>query len=225
MCGFVRRIARLSVADDRWSAAWATLVAAAGVRGRAGLRYTAEVGPLVCRVAGGYELLLPAKLWNELDEPERTAILRHELAHLVRGDLWKSLAARVLALPHWFNPAAWWAVRRFDEAAEWACDRAAAADESPTSYAKALLRIGETAPARRSLWPRHSRPHAGRPRATFARRRAGRRYRDQENRAGRARRLPGGSAAGESGTRRQTTGRTDSKARRLTLQSIRCRRA
>ncbi len=91
---------------------------------------------------------MPDQLWRELDDAQRRAILRHELAHLVRGDLWKSLAARVMVLPHWFNPAAWWAVLRFDEAAEWACDRAAAGDEPATAYAKALVRIGETAGTR-----------------------------------------------------------------------------
>ena len=52
---------------------------------------------------------------------------------------------RGLALPHWFNPFAWWAVRRFDEAAEWACDRAASGENSATAYARALLRLGEAA--------------------------------------------------------------------------------
>ena len=51
----------------------------------------------------------------------------------------------MLALPHWFNPVAWLAVRRFEEAAEWACD-AAAADDSATEYARVLLQLGEAAP-------------------------------------------------------------------------------
>jgi hypothetical protein len=57
---------------------------------------------------------------------------------------------RVLALPHWFNPIAWLTVRRFDEAAEWACDRAAMGTE-PTAYARMLLRLGELASARLPL--------------------------------------------------------------------------
>ena len=145
---FVRHVRRIAVAEDRWSEAWRRITAEAGVRRPAGLRFTHELGPLVCRAAGRYELLVPAELSRELDDAQRPAILRHELAHLVRGDLWKSLAARVLALPHWFNPAAWWAVRRFDEAAEWACDLAATGDEPATAYARALVRIGETAGTR-----------------------------------------------------------------------------
>ena len=69
--------------------------------------------------------------------------MRHELAHLRRGDLLKSILVRLLMLPHWFNPLAWLAVRRFDEAAEWACDEAAkGADfEGCRAYAAALLQL------------------------------------------------------------------------------------
>jgi beta-lactamase regulating signal transducer with metallopeptidase domain len=52
--------------------------------------------------------------------------------------------ARVLALPQWFNPFAWWAVRNFDEGAEWACDEAArrACPEDTPAYGRALLALG-----------------------------------------------------------------------------------
>ena len=49
-------------------------------------------------------------------------MLLHEAQHVRRHDILKSLIARVLVLPQWFNPVAWMALRRFDEAAEWACD-------------------------------------------------------------------------------------------------------
>ncbi|HUY35175.1 MAG TPA: M56 family metallopeptidase [Pirellulales bacterium] len=72
------------------------------------------------------------------------AVLLHESAHYERGDVWKSLAARLLALPQWFNPFAWWAVWNFDEAAEWACDEAVrrAAPENTPAYGRALLLLG-----------------------------------------------------------------------------------
>ena len=63
------------------------------------------------------------------------------------------MAARMLALPHWFNPLAWWAVRRYDEAAEWACDLAATGETSTTMYARALVRLGETAGSHASYSP------------------------------------------------------------------------
>ena len=86
---------------------------------------------------------MPAGLWQRLAPAGRLSILRHELAHLQRRDLLKSILVRLLMLPHWFNPLAWLAVRRFDEAAEWACDEVAkGADlEGCRAYAAALLQL------------------------------------------------------------------------------------
>ena len=132
-------------AEAEWTDQWNQLLAQRGVRRAIPLRVTVDLGPVLCRLPRGYELLLPEVFWRELDAAGRAAILRHELAHYLRGDVWTSLVARLLALPHWFNPASWWAVRRFDEAAEWACDRAGIGDEPATAYAAALLRLGELA--------------------------------------------------------------------------------
>ncbi len=118
------------------------------------MRVTDDLGPLLCRRPRGYELLVPAGLWRELSPSQRSAILRHELAHYRRGDVWKSLAAHVLALPQWFNPLVWLAVRRFDEAAEWACDLAATQGQPrATDYARALVRLGEAVTQHASYSP------------------------------------------------------------------------
>src|SRR5262249_54471037 len=105
-------------------------------------------------------------LWRQLDSGERLAILRHELAHYRRGDLWKSLVARLLALPHWFNPLAWRAGRRFDEAAERARGPPAPGEGGGTNHPPALGR-----PGRWCGWAR-----SGRPRACMARRRTAGRW-------------------------------------------------
>ncbi|MBI3838843.1 MAG: HEAT repeat domain-containing protein [Planctomycetia bacterium] len=139
---FVRSMPSGLPAERAWLDQWGKLLLASGVRRSIPLRVTTDLGPMLCRLPRGYELLVPEALWRELEIGQRGAILRHELAHYLRGDVWKSLAVRVLALPHWFNPVSWWAVRRFEEAAEWACDRAATAEEPPTTYAKALIRLG-----------------------------------------------------------------------------------
>ncbi|HBO45346.1 MAG TPA: hypothetical protein DD670_15735, partial [Planctomycetaceae bacterium] len=114
--------------------------------------------PLLCRWPDGYELVVPAELWGSLGESARLGIMRHELAHYQRGDVWKSLAVRLLALPHWFNPAAWLAARRFEEAAEWACDEAAVAGHTPqTEYARTLLALAEASLGGGSCHPSMSR--------------------------------------------------------------------
>ena len=134
--------------DATWQAEWHAARASAKLRRRhsVDLRITTNLGPLLHWAPWAYFILVPRELWTTLAGPQRQAILRHELAHLSRGDLWKSLAIRALALPQWFNPCAWLAIRRFDEAAEWACDDAAAAShEGPLAFANSLLASAEFA--------------------------------------------------------------------------------
>ena len=99
------------------------------------------LGPLICWTPAGHRIVVPMGLWSELTPDERAAVLHHELSHLRRGDLWKSMLARFILALHWFNPLAWISARRFDESAEWACD-ALMASERParvTHLANALL--------------------------------------------------------------------------------------
>ena len=98
-------------------------------------------------------MLVPRRLWETLRSQQRLAILRHELAHFRRGDLWKSAVARLMALVHWFNPLAWWVVKNLDECAEWLCDDEAAGTNGHTAaeYAEVLLRLGQK-PRNHGIW-------------------------------------------------------------------------
>ncbi len=165
---FVRLLRERQPADDASQAAWRGLLADAGVKRSIPLSVSEQFGPMLCCLPRGYELIVPAELWSELDGAGQGAILRHELAHYQRGDVWKSLLVRLLALPHWFNPVAWLAVRRFEEAAEWACDRAAVADEPATEYAKLLVQLGQSPHALGYGSAAHGRPLAGRVRRVLA---------------------------------------------------------
>ena len=161
LLGYVRSLRSMSTAlqpDDVSARQWQTLLAEQGIDREIPLRLTENMGPLLCRWPDGYELVVPAKLWESLSPSVRLSVMRHELAHYQRGDVWKSLAIRILALPHWFNPAAWWAVRRFEEAAEWACDEAAIGnDVRSTDYARTLLAIAEASLGGGSCHPSMSR--------------------------------------------------------------------
>ena len=106
--------------EDEWQ--WAAQQLRVRRRHAIQFRITDRIGPLCCYVPFFYLVLVPQRLWNDLNSEQRVSILRHELSHFTRCDLWKSLLIRVLSLPQWFNPAAWMAIRAFDEAAEWACD-------------------------------------------------------------------------------------------------------
>lgn len=142
---FARRASRFPLPAGELAREWRDLLAARKIEQEIPLRLTGKLGPMLCRLPRGYVLLVPEALWKSLGQGDRLAILRHELAHYERGDLWKSLVVRALALPHWFNPLAWLAARRFEDAAEWACDAIAAASQ-PASYAKALLQLGQCGP-------------------------------------------------------------------------------
>ena len=146
LLGYIRLLRHVSAsraAPELWDEEWSGLLAKHNVRQSIQLRVTRGVGPLLVRAPLGYRLLVPQRLWSELDSEQRLAILHHELAHYERGDAWKSIAFRLLALPHWFNPVAWWVVRKLDECAEWACDSVAGSCGADVNiYVRALLKLG-----------------------------------------------------------------------------------
>ena len=81
-------------------------------------------------------------LTSGMDEASRVCVLRHEKAHLRRGDhLWKPLGFLLLAV-YWYNPLVWAAYILFCRDMELACDerviRDMAAEERAT-YSQALL--------------------------------------------------------------------------------------
>lgn len=133
---------RLSVPSADWQAEWNELLCRQGVRRRLPLWVTRNVGPMLCWLPGGPAVLVPADLWTRIPGDARRAVLRHELAHYRRGDPWKSLVVRLLALPQWFNPGAWWAVRMFGQCGERLCDQEAAGEAAERlEFARALTQL------------------------------------------------------------------------------------
>ncbi len=92
-----------------------------GVRWNAGVWRTARAAtPLTLG------LLRPVILLPEQALPAEhlELILRHELLHIRRGDLWyKALLLTVNAV-HWFNPLVWWMAREAGRNLEYCCDDA-----------------------------------------------------------------------------------------------------
>ena len=127
-----------------WDSSWQAALKRNNVSNKPSIRATEATGPLVCRMPTELVLLVPRDQWAALTESQRETVMQHEIAHLQRGDIWKSAVARLLALPQWFNPFAWLAVRRFDDCAEWACDDATriAMPNLMGDYARALLALG-----------------------------------------------------------------------------------
>ena len=96
---------------------WREVLKSAGQRSHVPVLFHDQLGPFLVWRPSGYALVLPEPSWIRLSQKHRSTILRHEAAHLSRRDIPASSIARLIALIHWFNPAGWYAVRRFDEAA------------------------------------------------------------------------------------------------------------
>ncbi|MEX1232962.1 MAG: M56 family metallopeptidase [Planctomycetaceae bacterium] len=138
---FARRIDQSGEIPEEWLDEWRHVCSQMAVVKNVPLVVTDLMGPALVRMPSGYRLVVPRVQWAQLSSVQRRAILRHEAAHLQRGDVWTALIARTVGMIHWFNPFAWWAVQRFEAQAELACDRIAAGDE-PTIFAEALLKLG-----------------------------------------------------------------------------------
>jgi beta-lactamase regulating signal transducer with metallopeptidase domain len=89
-------------------------------------------------------IILPESVVTQSSTTRLRHVLAHELAHLVRGDLWTNwllLAARIL---HWFNPVAWWTVREMQAEREAACDDLASAalgEADRSAYAATIVEL------------------------------------------------------------------------------------
>ncbi len=86
-------------------------------------------------------VILPS-VSRDWPEARLEAVLRHELAHLDRGDSGWRLVAEVARALHWIDPLAWLAARRVREESERACDDAVLrGGRDPSVYASDLVAL------------------------------------------------------------------------------------
>ncbi len=147
--GYVRLfvlVRKWEPAPDEWSTAWNELTGKRSIS----LYVSNNVGPSLIRLPFRYLLVVPRSAWERLTPEQRNRVMKHELAHLQRHDLWTSLAAWLLTIPHWFNPLAWIALHRFADAAELACDDAAhgRTERGVAEYCQALILLQGSGPHR-----------------------------------------------------------------------------
>ncbi len=89
-------------------------------------------------------LLLPIGLAGELSNDELRLLFLHELSHLKRRDVLFNWAIVLVQGCHWFNPAAWWAMKRLRLAREIACDFAVLerlASNARDEYGRLLIKL------------------------------------------------------------------------------------
>jgi hypothetical protein len=94
-------------------------------------------------------IYLPAEAENWTESKLR-GVLRHEMAHQTRGDLWWQFAATLISTAWWANPLVWLALRSLKAEAEESADDAVIQQEGEAEgYARLLVEIasGPTRPA------------------------------------------------------------------------------
>ena len=106
-----------------------------------------------CGGREGQKCSCRGELWASLPSPQRVAILRHELAHYRRGDLWKGALIRLLALRtgsiRW--PGGSSGIWRSAPNGSATTQRAAPITRAATEYAEVLLRLGQQ-PRNLGVW-------------------------------------------------------------------------
>ena len=142
---FTRRVRRSSREVDAPAllAAYHDEVGRLELRKSPPLRYSDEVdSPLLAGLLRPV-LLLPAA---GVEGEAAPLVLRHELVHYRRRDLWLKLAATVARCVHWFNPAVYLLTRALFEDIELACDSAVVAgldSGARKRYGEAILDCAE----------------------------------------------------------------------------------
>jgi TonB family protein len=90
------------------------------------------------------KVILPAVARDWSDDRARV-VLRHELAHIRRGDWAVFMTAEVLRAFYWFNPLVWMVCRRVRQDSEQACDNVVLnAGMTGSEYATLLLDLART---------------------------------------------------------------------------------
>jgi beta-lactamase regulating signal transducer with metallopeptidase domain/5-hydroxyisourate hydrolase-like protein (transthyretin family) len=87
-------------------------------------------------------IILPESIVTESSNTTLRHVLAHELAHLVRGDLWTNWLLILAPTLHWFNPLAWYVIREMHAEREAACDElalAALGETNRSAYAATII--------------------------------------------------------------------------------------
>ena len=145
----LRRLRRESVEvdDERLRAIFHEETSALGLRLEAAcLRQSDACGvPMTWGLFDQKTLLLPREA-TDWPEARLRLVLRHELAHLARGDVLVSTGMMLLAVLLWFHPAVWLMLRAAQRSREQACDDLAMGrgHQSAADFARELLSAVES---------------------------------------------------------------------------------
>lgn len=109
-----------------------------------GLGLSTEINSPVLIGARRPLILLPADIADWTTASERSAMLRHELAHVERRDHWTSLLPTLLDVIFFFHPLVRYACRQLSLEMEMACDdRVVSLGLEAEAYAESILKVAE----------------------------------------------------------------------------------
>jgi len=110
------------VRDSAMQDLFAALCSEAALRNPAELRISNTIGaPAICGILRP-KILLPAAWLETTAAEELRALLAHEVAHIKRRDPVTNFLQRLIEIPLFFHPAAWWASRKITLVREELCD-------------------------------------------------------------------------------------------------------
>lgn len=153
----LRRLSQLASRSEplestRWRAAADAIALEYGLR--RGVRLRAGTNPTLL-VTWGYRrpiVLVPAFVGSWPAERVQV-VLRHELAHIQRGDWVVLIVAELLRAVHWFNPLVWIACRHLRLESERACDDVVLRQGvEGSAYATHLLDVARSFGRQRAVW-------------------------------------------------------------------------
>jgi len=122
-----------------------------GVRANVSLRLTSLVSSPTLFGLFSPIVLIPKHLVGQLNVSEWECILRHELSHYKRGDIWINITYAMLTSLHWFNPAIWYAMHRMRIDQEIACDTTVLAVSGlKETYATCIIKMLEIGSSQRT---------------------------------------------------------------------------
>ena len=108
-----------NIADERILALFQNISAETGIYKPIGLKLCASAGSPMMIGFANPQILLP-KL--DFSQDELRFILKHELVHYKRKDLWYKGLVLIASAIHWFNPISYLMVRAIDAQCELSCD-------------------------------------------------------------------------------------------------------
>jgi beta-lactamase regulating signal transducer with metallopeptidase domain len=134
-------------APERFERLTVEIAGKLGVRRVPAVRYVDSVEvPLLWCAGRRPTIVVPMRLFRQLDDQQAAMILAHELAHLRRRDHWVRGVELIVSTVYWWNPLVWLIRRQIHQAEDLCCDAWVrwAFPDCAKRYAEVVLQAAES---------------------------------------------------------------------------------